>query len=61
MKARHVFVQMLKTNDQGKILEPLGEKVIGFRGTKAADLSIEATRIQRPWSEIIKKPQRAGQ
>ena len=67
MKAGHIFAQMLKTKDQGKILEPLEEKAIGYRGTKAADLSIEAVRIrrprsdiviQRPRSDIIKKPQR---
>lgn len=45
MKARHIFVQMLKTKDQGKILELLEEKAIAYRGTKAADLSIEVACI----------------
>lgn len=55
MKARHTFVQMLKTKDQGKILELLEEKAIAYRGTKAADLSIEVLCIRRPRSDIIKK------
>lgn len=53
MKARHIFVQMLKTKDQGKILELLEEKAIAYRGTKAADLSIEVACIRRPRSDIV--------